>query len=306
MKRLSDITEKKYGGNTNIDLHIHSKNSDGGETTLELLQRFKRYDIISFTDHDSVQCYYDLLTMRNDGLKDKVIIPGVELCYRYNNELRDMLGYGIDVGIVNEFLKRRYPKSERLKKQQICLGKTKEVFRKKGLRFDEDIDVVSGNKSEAFVVMYNSLMKYPENIENYDFIANIGYFYRYYYSNRETDFFVDESFDLPSAGEVAGLIHEAGGLAFLAHPCAYSKEQTEWVKYIEDAADNRIDGIEVYHYSADIPAVRFLYRTAKEKGLFISGGSDFHQNGKHCGFGKTKVPYGDIKSWIESVELFSL
>jgi predicted metal-dependent phosphoesterase TrpH len=303
---LSDTVKKKYSGNTNIDLHIHSRNSDGGETTLELLQRFKKYEIISFTDHDSVQCYYDLLAMSDEDLKGKVIVPGVELCYRYNNELRDILGYGIDVGIVKDFLEKRYPQSERLKKQQICLEKAKEVFRKKGLKFDEDIEVVSGNKSEAYVVIYNSLMKYPENIEKYGFIANVGDFYRYYYSNRESDFFVDESFDLPSIGEVIGLIHEAGGLAFLAHPCAYSKEQEEWASYIENAAHNHIDGIEVYHYSADKQAAGFLYRTAKEKDLFISGGSDFHQHGKHCGFGKTKVPYGDIKSWIESVELFNI
>lgn len=305
MKRLSDMSEKEFDDKTNIDLHIHSKNSDGVETTKELLKRFNRYEIISFTDHDSVQCYYDLISMHDEeNLEDKVIIPGVELSFSYNGGLRDMLGYGIDIDIINGFLKKRYPQSEKLKKQQTCLERAKEVFRKKGLKFDEDLKVVYGNKSEAYVVMYNSLMKYPENIEKYDFIASVGYFYRNCYSNRESDFFVDESFDLPSVDEVIKLIHEGGGLAFLAHPCAYSKKETEWAEYINNAVENHVDGIEVRHYSADEPAVVFLHRTAEEKRLYMSGGSDFHQDGKLSGFGKTRVPFSEIKGWIYSVSLF--
>lgn len=274
------------------------------ETTKQLLQRFEDFDIISFTDHDSVQCYYDLLSLRGECPEKMVIIPGVELSYSYNNELRDMLGYGIDVGVVHDFLESRYPQSEKLKKQNICLEKAMEIFRKKGLRFDEDLKAVHGNKSEAYVVIYNSLMKYPENIEKYDFIGSVGNFYRNCYSNRKSDFFVDESFDLPSMDEVIKLIRDAGGLAFLAHPCAYSEIEKEWTEYIDKAAKNHIDGIEVYHYSAGGQALNFLHRLAEEKALHISGGSDFHQEGKISGYGKIKVPFSKIKSWIYDVRTF--
>jgi predicted metal-dependent phosphoesterase TrpH len=301
MKRLSDLSEKE--NELHIDLHMHSKNSDGMETTEELLQKFKNYDIISFTDHDSVRCYYDLKTLR-DNAKNLLIIPGVELSFSYHKELRDMLGYGIDVDMINDYLVKRYPQSQKLKNQQICLERTKEVFKKKGLKFDDDLKVVYGNKSEAYVVMYHSLMKYPENIEKYDFIADNGYFYRHYYSNRETDFFVDETFDLPSMDEVVSLIHEAGGLAFLAHPCAYSAAKAEWEAYVDSAVQSRIDGLEVYHYSANEPASAYLYQTAKEKGLFISGGSDFHEVSRASGFGTIKVPFSETKSWMNRVAVF--
>lgn len=305
MKRLTELSEKKYGETTNIDLHIHSKNSDAAETTKQLLHRFEYFDIISFTDHDSVQCYYDLLSLHGEACSENMaIIPGVELSYSYNNELRDMLGYGIDVGVVQEFLESRYPQSEKLKKQKICLEKAMDVFRKKGLKFDKDLKVVHGKKSEAYVVIYNSLMKYPENIEKYDFIENVGSFYRNFYSNRKSDFFVDESFDLPSMDEVIKLIHEAGGLAFLAHPCAYSENEKEWTEYIDKAVLNHIDGIEVYHYSAGGQASDFLHRLAEEKRLHISGGSDFHQDGKISGYGKIKVPFNETKSWIYDVRTF--
>lgn len=273
------------------------------ETTDELLQRFKNYDIISFTDHDSVRCYYDLLSLLDEA-KNLVIIPGVELSFSYHKELRDMLGYGIDVDIINEYLVKRYPQSEKLKRQQVCLERTIEVFKKKGLKFDEDLKVAHGNKSEAYVVMYHSLMKYPENTEKYDFIADNGYFYRHYYSNRESDFFVDETFDLPSMDEVVSLIHEAGGMAFLAHPCAYSGTKEEWETYIDKAVLNHIDGLEVYHYSANELAFAYLYQAAKEKGLLISGGSDFHETDRSSGFGTIKVPFNKMKSWMHRVVIF--
>lgn len=98
--------------------------------------------------------------------------------------------------------------------------------------------------------------------------------------------------------EVVELIHSANGLAFLAHPCAYSNMRPEWMQYIGDAIDNGINGIEVYHYSADVSATSYLQQAAIDNDLYISGGSDFHETSRESGFGKTYVPWDDIKKWI--------
>ncbi len=305
MNHLWDrLNKTDHNSKVDIDLHIHSKNSDGMETTDELMQRFKEYSILSFTDHDSVQCYYDLAFRHEErGTTDFILIPGVELSFAFHGQLRDMLGYGIDIGIINDYLRKRYTPSEKLKKQQRCLEITKEVFRKKGLIFDEDLEIVYGNKSEAYVVMYHSLIRHPENLEKYGFIRDNGYFYRHYYSNSESDFFVDETYDIPAMDEVVKLIHSANGLAFLAHPCAYSNIPSEWMQYIGDAIDNGINGIEVYHYSANESATSYLQQTAIDNDLYISGGSDFHETSRESGFGKTRVPWDDIKKWIPRVTL---
>ena len=62
----------------NIDLHIHTNNSDGDDSTKEIIKKTRDNDIelISITDHDTVMAYDDLKYINTDGIK---IIPAVEL-----------------------------------------------------------------------------------------------------------------------------------------------------------------------------------------------------------------------------------
>ena len=162
-----------------IDLHIHSINSDRTFTTQELLDMLhnKHANLISFTDHDSVGCYKDIINGKAIPYKDMMILPGVELSCSVNGNLRDMLGYGFDISKMHDALKERYSTENRIKKQEKILEEFKKICQEKGLIFDENIRVIYGRKAEGFVAMYNELNKYPENIEKYPFIANNTNFY---------------------------------------------------------------------------------------------------------------------------------
>ena len=61
----------------NIDLHIHSNFSDGTYSTEELLTKFNELslDIVSVTDHESIQFYKDLE-------KYKHLIPKKRMYFR--------------------------------------------------------------------------------------------------------------------------------------------------------------------------------------------------------------------------------
>ena len=88
----------------------------------------------------------------------------------------------------------------------------------------------------------------------------------------------------PDAAEVIDAIHEAGGIAVLAHPAV-----SGCFELMEQLADKGIlDGIEVYHPENTPEQQNMLKKFAKEKGILALGGTDF--KGMYT---KNKVSVGD-------------
>lgn len=74
-----------------------------------------------------------------------------------------------------------------------------------------------------------------------------------------------------STKSVIESVHEAGGIAVLAHPCLTGCEDN-----IDDLIKMGIDGIEVNHPSANEEQQEFLRKKAVKAKLLVTGGSDFH------------------------------
>jgi len=88
----------------------------------------------------------------------------------------------------------------------------------------------------------------------------------------------------PDAAEVIDAIHEAGGIAVLAHPAVNG-----CFELMEELAEKGIlDGIEVYHPENTPEQQDMLKKFAKEKGILALGGTDF--KGMYT---KNKVSVGD-------------
>lgn len=80
----------------------------------------------------------------------------------------------------------------------------------------------------------------------------------------------------PSPQEVFNQIHAAGGFASLAHPVLVKHD--EW---IPDFVHEGLDALEVYHPDhTDADVARYL-ATARELGVLVTGGSDFHGDEAH-------------------------
>lgn len=77
--------------------------------------------------------------------------------------------------------------------------------------------------------------------------------------------------DGPSVGEVLGVLHQAGGLASVAHPVLYDRDDD-----IARWRDEGLDAIEVYHSEHGPAEVERYYTLAGHLGMLITGGSDFH------------------------------
>lgn len=86
----------------------------------------------------------------------------------------------------------------------------------------------------------------------------------------------------PEPSEVMDAIHEAGGIAVLAHPLLNNDYEL-----LDELIGQGLDGIEVWHPSCGEDDVVYLQQKAKKHDLLMTGGSDFHGM-----YGVGKTPLG--------------
>ncbi len=105
------------------------------------------------------------------------------------------------------------------------------------------------------------------------------------------------------------MIHEAGGLAILAHPHLMNyptfRETRERILQLREIG---LDGFEIYYSTMPAAFSRELIRLARELGCAASGGSDYHGANKDnirmgSGLGDLAVPdevYDRLKAFWEA------
>ena len=84
-----------------IDLHIHTKASDGEKTPIELIDIAisKNIKTIAITDHDTVDGLEEAVNYSKN--KDILIIPGIELEVTTQKGQMHILGLFIDYNNIN-------------------------------------------------------------------------------------------------------------------------------------------------------------------------------------------------------------
>ncbi len=92
---------------TFADLHIHSNESDGRMTPVEIVINAQRkyLKLISVTDHNTIDAY-----LNTNILKEDILITGVEFDCLYKGVLIHILGYGFDID--NEEMKSLYSETK--------------------------------------------------------------------------------------------------------------------------------------------------------------------------------------------------
>ena len=92
--------------------------------------------------------------------------------------------------------------------------------------------------------------------------------------NPKSSLYVDESSLFPSLEMTIEMIHASGGLAFLAHTFAYSPNiASELLNLIDNY---KLDGLECFYTTFTKEQSNYLVKVCNSKGLYMSGGSDFH------------------------------
>ena len=289
-----------------VDMHIHSNYSDGDKNIKELLEvcEERKLDYISITDHNTCEQYNDE-GFKLDNIFSGKIIKGVELNAVFGNRNIEILGYNVDINIINEWRQKYYSEEYLNKQQKICGDILLEICDKKRLIYDKSIRNKHIPVNDFIEIhIYEELMKHEEN---YNILGKLtesgGIFYRKGLANPESDFFINRNEFRPKYKEVIDIIHASGGKAFLAHPFEYKFLDT--IKFIDELRkETELDGIECFHPSSEDDNKKdILVKYARKNNLFISGGSDFHGKRKaniEIGYGKGSLNISKefIEEWI--------
>ena len=264
-----------------IDLHTHTNHSDGTDSVEEILKNAERsnIEILSITDHDSVGAYFELEENPNlRNLYSGKIIVGSELKTFYDKVSIEILAYGID------YKKIRIHKYDALKMQIEILEKYKKIASELGLKYNNDemyIDRENPSKQWASFVLATELLKHDENKEIIQKIGefNPTSFFRVHQSNRDSAFYYDESYASIDINETISRIHEAGGLAFLAHGFIYPfKDKAKKIEEILTTTE--IDGMECIYSLFSEEERKIAFELCKKYNKYMSGGTDYHAKNK--------------------------
>ncbi|SDZ68109.1 hypothetical protein SAMN05421736_1324 [Evansella caseinilytica] len=272
------------------DLHMHSTASDGVYTPKELMRKCADAGlrIVSLTDHDTTSGAKE--AQHAAAAAGMTFITGIELSTRVRGASVDILGYGIDPEDKALQEKLAFHRSQRLKRMEIMVQKCREQG------FDIELeDVRKYAKGDTLSRPHVAKVMVEKG-----YVADVKEAFDKYISQGKPCYVAKEKELEPR--EAAELIHQAGGIAIVAHPILYSIDDLiyEWL------TDGWLDGIEVYHRDHDEAAVQRFSTIAAQaevaggRKVLRTGGSDFH----HESFGRegeeigtTKLPY-EHAEWL--------
>lgn len=290
-----------------IDLHIHTNNSDGSDSVIDVLKKAQKHELsyMSITDHESVNGHYELRNIDVKQYFSGKIIPGVELKNYYKDRVIDILAYNIDIDKFNEYLEKNYKNKTHRMLETKNLKHLYKQAKAYGLTLDPIEEIKWNSDSDwGSVIVYNEIKKHPENEAKVpkDLWESFSNFKKDYVYNRNNMFFLDKKDDYPSPAETVKQVHLAGGVAFLAHVHEY-----KWVKdkiqYITELVkDSNLDGIECYYSNFTEEQIKELLEYCKKNHLYTSGGTDYHGTKRPSvdigvGKGNLRIPDEIIKDW---------
>ena len=291
-----------------IDMHIHTKYSDGTYTVKEVLQKAEDLGLkyISITDHDNCRAYNELNELNIKDYYSGKVIQGIELKCLYNGRLIEILGYNYNKDVLenwlNEFYKNRQRRDTQKKYFNIlydaCIQIGLEMSPKETIKWNPENDWAS-------VTVYQEIKSHKENQERLpeDFWNEFTAFTKKYCADMTGPFYIDKKDDYPSLFEAIKAVKDAGGTVIVAHAFIYkwAKDKEEFIKDLHKNYD--IDGFECYHSSFSDEQIEYIVNYCKNNNLLMSGGSDCHGDNKPginlaVGKGNLNIDESIIESWV--------
>lgn len=244
------------------DLHCHTKLSDGsvGIEDLIVIAQKSGIDTIAITDHD---CLAGTVRGQVIGKRYGVtVIPGVEISafdFEAGKKVH-ILSYLADVPDRLEGICKRTSVARKRAGQIMML--------KVASRFPITSDFIISHASGSTNLYRQHIMHALMDAGYTDKIFG-ELFHALFDPESETNILAPTKY--PSVEEAITEVHSAGGIAVLAHPI-----KSNLVGEIEKYVSIGLDGVEVWHPSADEAGIQQLSKICKTHKLLQTGGSDFH------------------------------
>jgi predicted metal-dependent phosphoesterase TrpH len=266
------------------DLHTHSTASDGTLSPTALIEAAGRAKLaaVALTDHDTTvglaaaaKC-----AQRQGGL---TFVPGIEVSARFPGGTLHILGLGIDpadAGLAELTAHLRACRDERNPRM---LAKLHEL----GLAIDmDDVRACLPQREGPEIV---SRVHLAEALRRKGYVKDRGEAFDRYVGQGAAAYVEKERL---SPARAVGAIRDAGGTAVLAHPVQLNyANHAHLSRILRELMDVGLNGIEAYHSCHSPEQTRLFLELAQRFGLVVTGGSDFHGQGKpDMQLGRPRVP----------------
>jgi 3',5'-nucleoside bisphosphate phosphatase len=267
------VTAPALGG---IDLHLHTTASDGRCTPQELVRRAARagLSVMAVTDHDTTAAIAEVgAEARHHGIHT---IAGIEITAVEAGRDLHVLGYLFDPqhhGLVSLLVRQRAARVARIEGIASRLAAH-------GVAIDIEPMLEQNRRESGRSIGRPQVAR--AMVEAGHVASTQEAFDRWL--ARGLPGFVPREGPTPEA--VIEIIHDAGGIASIAHPGQYGLGTR-----ISTLAAAGLDAVEAFHPDHDAALVQEYVDVARRLRLLLTGGSDFHGDPGHgCEPGSVTLP----------------
>jgi predicted metal-dependent phosphoesterase TrpH len=254
--------------NDMVDLHTHSRASDGDLSPSELIRSAKERGLsaIALTDHDTID---GLDEAREEAERQGIeFIPGIEFDIDYEpvavrGEFH-LLGLGLKT--IGAGFRETLGEVWR-KREERNLGILERIGEELGVKVDyEEVQAISGGGALG-------RLHFAALLVNRGIVKNKEQAFAKYLGKGRPLYIPKEKFGFARALDI---IREAGGIPVLAHPMSLYIAWGRLPDFIANLAAQGLAGVEAWHPTAKVQCCRRLEKLGKSLGLYITAGSDFH------------------------------
>lgn len=271
-----------------VDLHTHSSCSDGQYTPAEVVRRAAEAGVthMALTDHDTAEGVSAAqAAAKAYGLR---FMAGIELSTA-GRPRQHILGYGVQPehsalqDACSLFTKRRLHRAEQIA----------QLLRSQGI-------AVTVEEAAAEAKGQLGRPHFARVLIKKGYVCSVSEAFERYLATPAVRAIPDPK---PTAEEAIALIHQAGGVAVLAHPFTLGLSEHEFPLALNALCRGGLDGVEVFYPKHTAAQVDFFLSCAKARSLLITGGSDYHGEAV-----KPDIALGmSVPSWLteQSLPFFS-
>ena len=258
-----------------VDLHTHSTASDGTFSPAELAAEAHKtgLSLFALTDHDTVAGVAEAQQAgKAIGIR---VLPGIEISVEWQPGELHLLGLGIDIKNKTLCGLMQYAQEKRLERNRKMIEK----FNEAGIIIDEEKLIHIAGEA---VIGRPHFAKYLVQEKKAKSIQDA--FLKYLAKGRP--FYIEKEC-LPLTESIEA-IKAACGVPVLAHPMSLYLSWGKLPETIAQFKEQGLVGIEAWHSGARYSECVRLQALAKDLGLIVTAGSDFHgANRKDVHLGRT-------------------
>jgi predicted metal-dependent phosphoesterase TrpH len=264
-----------------VDFHSHSNLSDGTLTPQALVDFMheRKVEVFAISDHDSLAAYGRFKVPPNMR-----VVTGIEINTTYRSNEVHVLGYGVRLdspelnALIDSNVVARRARVEKMVEQLRIAG------------YGISVEAVLAEAGEAHAIGRPHVGK---ALIRSGMAPDIDWAFRNLLRTGKPGY-VPSTHVTPQRAIEA--IAAAGGIAVLAHPGRLKDRGL-----IDELAGHGLRGLEVMYPLHDADERRLFCEKAKQHGLVMTGGSDFHDIRYHTRGVGMEVDDADIAPFLELV-----